>query len=246
VFINSFLYRLSAILVVLFAVCFSDASAQRLFTVTGVTFEKASQGRVAQVTINNITRRTVSKSDDLGVFRIQAAAGDTLLFNKNQYTTQTIAIQNDDLLSVYLQPIVNLEQVTINDLSTRQELNNTMKNYSKNLPFGTLRPGVAAYIFNPISGISNIFGKTASNARRFERFSKKEMELVEIEKRYNKSVIKKVVNIPDEDMNAFMMAFTPSYEQLKVWADYDIIKYIQESYAYFVKNKEVLQPQKLY
>jgi hypothetical protein len=72
------------------------------------------------------------------------------------------------------------------------------------------------------------------------------LEQVEIEKRYNRSVIKKVINIPDEDLTAFMMAFTPSYDQIKVWADYDIIKYVQDSYAYFVKNKEALQPQKLY
>jgi hypothetical protein len=180
------------------------------------------------------------------VFRIQAAAGDTILFNKNQYTTQTIAIQNDDLLSVYLQPIVTLEEVKVNDLSTKQELASTMSDYMKKTPFSTLNPGVASYIFSPISGISNLFGKTANNARRFARFSKQELEQVEIEKRYNRSVIKKVINIPDEDLTAFMMAFTPSYDQIKVWADYDIIKYIQDSYAYFGKNKDKLQPQKLY
>jgi hypothetical protein len=246
VLIKPFLYRVVTILLLVFAFFNKDAKAQKLFLVTGVTFQKASQSRVAQVTVNNLNRRTLSKSDDLGIFRIQAAAGDTLLFNKNQYTTQTVIIQNDNLLSVYMQPVVTLEEVKISDLSTRQELNNTMGNYMKKTPYSTLRPGVAAYIFSPLSGLSNLFGKTANNARRFEAFSKREMELVEIEKRYNAGVIKKVVDIPDEDMTAFMMAFTPSYDQIKIWAEYDIIKYIQTSYAYFVKNKENLKPQKLY
>lgn len=244
--IKTTLYPVFTFLLMLIAFFSQDAKAQKLFTVTGVTFERATQTRVAQVVVNNASRRTIANSDNLGVFRIQAGPGDTILFSKFKYTTQAIVVQNDDLLSVYLQPVVVLEEVKIRDLSTRQELGNTMQNYMKNTPFRTLKPGVGAYIFSPISGISNIFGKTANNARRFAAYSKRELEQVEIEKRYNAGVIKKVVNIPDEDITAFMMAFTPSYDQIKVWADYDIIKYIQTSYAYFVKNKENLKPQKLY
>jgi hypothetical protein len=246
VLIKPLLYRGFSLILLLSAIFFTNAQAQKLFTVTGVTFEKASQARVSQVIVNNTSRRTISKSDELGVFRIQAAAGDTLLFNKNKYTTQTVVVLNDNLLSVYMQPVVTLEEVKISDLSTRQELSNTMGNYMKKTPYGTLRPGVLSYVFSPISGISNLFGKTANRARRFEAFSKSEMEQVEIEKRYNRSVIKKIVDIPDEDITAFMMAFTPSYDQIRIWADYDIIKYVQTSYAYFVKNKENLKPQKLY
>ncbi len=240
------LYRVFSLILLLSAILFTNAQGQQLFVITGVTFEKASQSRVSQVIVNNINRSTISRSDGLGVFRIQAAAGDTLLFNKNQYTTQTIVVLNDNLLSVYMQPIVTLEEVKINDLSTRQELSNTMGNYMKKTPYSSLSPGVASYIFSPISGISNLFGKTANNARRFAAFSKRELEQVEIEKRYNRSVIKKIVDIPEEDITAFMMAFTPSYDQIRIWADYDIIKYVQNSYAYFVKNRENFKPEKLY
>ena len=241
-----FLYRGVAIILLLNAIFFSDAVAQKLLNVTGVTFQKASQSRVSQVIVNNTTRRTIVKSDDLGVFRIQANAGDTLLFSKNQYTTQTVVVLNDNLLSVYLQPIVTLEEVNIADKSTRQELASTLSDYRKKTPFSTLHPSVAASIFHPLSGISNLFGKTANNARRFEAFSKRELEQVEIEKKYNKGVIKKIVDIPDEDITAFMMAFTPSYDKIIIWTEYDIIRYVQTSYAYFVKNKENYKPQKLY
>lgn len=241
-----FLYRICTFVLLLSAFAYKDAKAQKLFIVTGVTFEKASQNRVSQAIISNINRRTIVKSDDLGVFRIQAGAGDTLLFSKNRYTTQTVVVNNDDLLSVYMQPMVTLDEVNISDKSTRQELNSTLNNYRKATPFGTLHPSVAATIFSPLSGLSNLFGKTANRARRFEAFSKRELEQVEIEKRYNRGVIKKIVDIPDEDITAFMMAFTPSYDQIRVWADYDIIKYVQNSYAYFLKNKENLKPQKLY
>lgn len=243
--IKPLIYRVFAFLLFTFAV--KAVNAQKLFTVTGVTFTSGNQARIAQVVINNINRRTISRSDDRGVFSIQAASGDTLLFNNPRFTPQKIVVYNDNLLSVYLRPVVVLEEVTVNDMSTRQELAATMDNYRKKIPLGTTRPGVGSYLFSPVSGLSNLFGKSASNARRFERFSKREMEDVEIEKRYNKGVIKKVIaDISEEDLTAFMLAFKPSYDQIKIWADYDIIKYIQDSYAYFTKNRHLLQPQKLY
>ena len=244
--IKPFLYRSACIVLLLTAIFCLDTKAQKLLNITGATFQKASQTRVSQVVVNNTTRKTISRSDDLGIFRIQALPGDTLLFNKTQYTTQFMIVQNDNLMSVYMNPIVTLEEVTITEKSTRQELASTLEEYRKKTPFGTLHPGVVANIFSPISGISNLLGKTANRARKFEAYSKRELEQVEIEKRYNRGVIKKIINIPDEDLKAFMMAFTPSYSQIKVWADYDIIKYVQESYAYFLKNKDTLQPQKLY
>ncbi len=224
-----------------------NASAQRLLSVTGVTFQGASQHRVSGVTVGNFNKRTISTSNEFGVFKIEAAVGDTLIFSKTQYTSQTLIVLNDNMLSIYMQPIVTLEEVTINDMNTRQELAATMNNYMKKTPYGTLRPGAAAYIFSPISGLQNLFGKTAKNARRFEAFSKREMEDVEIEKKYNRDIVKKIVPaISDEDLDAFMVLFKPSYDQVKAWAEYDVIKYVQNSYDYYSKNKEKLKPQKLY
>ncbi len=224
-----------------------DVDAQKLLNITGVTFTTNDQSRIAQVVVSNVNRKTVVRTDDLGVFRIQAAAGDTLLFSKALFTSQKVVVKNDDLLSVFLRSSVVLEEVTINSMSTRSELAATMNNYRRSIPLGSTHPSVLSYIFSPVSGISNLFGRSASNARRFERFAKQEMEDVEIEKRYNKDVVKKVLqNISEEELTAFMMAFKPSYDQIKVWADYDIIKYIQTSYDYFTKNRESFKKEKLY
>lgn len=254
--LKTFIYFCSVILrifilnrilpVLLLCVFVLNAQGQKMFTVTGVTFKSASQTREANVLISNLTRKTTVRSDGLGIFRIQAAAGDSLMFTKLNYTPHSIVVFNDDLLTIYIQPIVILNEVKINDLSTRQELALTMDNYRKSGQYSSLRPGVVSSILSPVSGLYSLFGKAPNRARRFEAFSKRELEQVEIEKRYNKGVIQKVVEIPEKEISDFMMAFTPSYEQIKIWSDYDIIKYIQTSYAYFEKNKTNLKPQKLY
>ncbi len=48
-------------------------------------------------------------SDELGWFTVKAAAGDTLLFTKDDYTDQKIVIINGSDMPVYMQPIIKLD-----------------------------------------------------------------------------------------------------------------------------------------
>lgn len=242
---STYIYRRITLLILLCFCCALGASAQKLFTVTGVVFRKSTQDRVAKAIIQNITRKTVANSDDLGTFRIQAAAGDSLLIKKVDFTNQTIAIVNDDLLSIYLQPIVVLNEVKINEASKREELADALNDYKKNGQFYTTRPSVGSVITSPISGLYSLFGKSAANARRFQQYSEDELEHQEIRRRYNKPLIKKTTGMPDEDLDQFILTFSPTIENIKVWSDYDIINYIKRSYEYFKVNKATMKSQKL-
>jgi hypothetical protein len=245
--LNKFtIYHRFVLVTMLCFCCTMSATAQKLFTVTGVVFRKSTQDRVSQAIINNITRNTVTMSDELGTFRIQAAVGDSLLIKKVDFTTQTLAILNDNLLPVYLQPIMVLEEVKINELSKRQELSNTLDNYKRTGQFYTAHPSVGSVILSPVSGLYSLFGKSASQARRFERYTKEELEQQAISKRYSKELIKKITNMADSEIDAFILAFRPSYENIRIWSDYDIINYIKKSFDYYEKNKANMKSNKLY
>jgi hypothetical protein len=227
--------------------CFTlSATAQKLFTVTGVVFKKSSQERVSKVIISNLTRNSVTSTDDLGTFRIQAAAGDSLLFKKMDYTNQTVAVLNDNLLPVYLQPIVVLDEVKIKETSKRQDLANTMKNYQRSGGYYDLHPSVGSVVSHPLSGLYDLFGKAPTRARKFQQYSKDEMEHAAITRRYSKELIKKITNIDDNEIDSFILTFSPTYEDIKVWSDYDIINYIKKSFDYFQRNKAAMKSQKLY
>ncbi len=62
-------------------------------------------------------------SDELGWFSVNAAIGDTLLFSKLNYTDQKVAITAKADIPVYMQPVIQLEQVTIKGQTKKQELN---------------------------------------------------------------------------------------------------------------------------
>jgi len=227
------------------------AFAQQALTIKGVVFIKSpsSNGRISQALITNLNSKVLMVSDELGGFKINAAVGDTLLITKSDYTPEKRVVVNSDDLAIYMQPIIKLNEVTIKEMSKKQELNDVMRQYrsdgifndGKSLPAWT-------FINSPLTGLYNLFGKEPAEARRFAAFSKDELETDEVSRRYTKELVKSVTKLPDDEVVKFMQTFTPSYEDVKSWNDYQLIMYIKKSFAYYEKNKDRPQPklQKLY
>src|SRR4051812_1552029 len=93
---------------------FLEAKAQDTFVLKGVISRNISVERLAQVLITNLRTKNIMMSDELGWFSISAAIGDTLLFNKTNYTDLKIVIKQKEDMPVYMQPVIVLDQVTIN------------------------------------------------------------------------------------------------------------------------------------
>jgi hypothetical protein len=244
--IKLFTYRICTLSVLClgFAV---EASAQQLFTVNGTIFKKNSPVTISFVSVANVSRKSPEiLSDYLGSFKVEAALGDTLLFRKSDYSPQMLVILNRGDQSVYMQPVIHLEQVTVKEISKKQELQNVLDNYKKKGQYNSLSPSVMSMISSPLSGLYDLFGKAPGQARRFQKFTQEETERMEIAKRYNRALVKQTVEISDEDLELFMMNFQPHFEDIKVWSDYDIITYIKKSHGYFKENKANYKLQKLY
>lgn len=242
---SSIYYRFGLVALLCFFIT-SEALAQQLFTVTGVLFKKNSPVTIAQATVTNVNRKLMVTSDELGGFHIIAAMGDTLVFRKSEYATQNIVVQTQLSLSIYMDPVIQLNEVVIKDMSKRQELDKVMDDYKKKGQYSTLNPSVGSVLSSPLSGLYALFGKGPAQARRFKEYSQQEMEHIAISKRYNKKLVQQITNMPDEEASDFMIAFTPSYEDIMAWSDYDIINYIKKSFSYFKDHKGMLKAEKLY
>jgi len=225
--------------------------AQQAFDIKGVVFRKGSPEKVAQALITNLKSHVVMMSDELGVFSIKVSQGDTLLITKVEYTSQKIVVNNSYELAINMQPIIQLNEVVIKGQTKKQELNEIVNAYrSKGLYFDGKPPAKIFSPFggSPITGLYELFSKDAANERRFIRFSKSEQESVAVDRRYTKELVKRVTKLPDDDVVKFMVMFTPSYEDMKEWNDYQLITYINHSLEYYQKNKDKPEskPQKLY
>jgi hypothetical protein len=216
------------------------ASAQQVLTIHGVTSKKQSTDRVAQVLIHNLRSGEVMMSDELGWFTVKAQAGDTLLFTKDEYTDQKIAIINGSDLPVYMQPVIHLNTVRVQGQTTKQELNDVMADYRKAGTFFDGKPPAAIFIpfgGSPLTGLYELFGKTPRDAKHFAAFSKEEQEYATITRRYNLAFVKRVTAAPDTEAKKFMTYYMPSYEDIKEWNDYDLSREVRKQYAYYEANK---------
>ena len=214
--------------------------AQQTLTIKGIIFKKSTPDRISQAVVTDLKTQALMMSDELGGFSIIASIGDTIAVTKTGYTPQKIIIVNNNDLVVYLQPVIELNQVTIKGQSKQQELNEVMKEYrsqgiyndGKSLPFWQ-------FVNSPITAFYNLFGKTPAQARRFAEYAKNEQEASAVDKKYTKELVKSVTKISsDDEVDKFMVAFRPSYENMKEWNDYQLIQYIKKSYNYYLKTKD--------
>lgn len=215
------------------------ALAQQTTIIRGVIFRKSSTERVSQVLINDLNNKNIMMSDDLGMFRINASIGDTLLITKKDFTPVKITVQSNDDLSLYLQPVVELNQVTIKGETKKQELNDVMKQYrSQGIFYDGKSLPVFAFLNSPLTGFYNLFGKKPREARHFAAYAKTELENNEIDKRYTKSLVQSVTKLPDDEAVKFMQVYTPSYQDIMQWNDYQLISYIKKNFAFYKKHKD--------
>lgn len=170
--------RYLKILIVFAVFCFAgNTLLAQNFTAKGIIFRKSSTSRVSQALINDLNTKTVMMTDDLGMFTINTWIGDTLLVTKKDYTPFKMVVADKNDLSISLQPVVELNQVTVKGESKKQELNDVMKQYKKDGIFndGKSLPFWEA-VNSPITEFYNLFAKGPANARRFAAYSKDERE----------------------------------------------------------------------
>ena len=222
--------------------------AQQTFTIHGVLFKKSTSERVSQAIITDLKTNVLMMTDELGGFVIKANKGDTLLFTKKDFTPQKIAVTDPHDLIVYMQPVIELSQVTIKAESEKQELNDVVNTYrSKGLYFDGKPPLMLFSPFggSPLDGLYEMFSKDAKDERRFIKFSKNEMEASQVDSRYNARLVKRVTALPDSEVVKFMQQYTPSYDDIKQWNDYELISHIKHHLEYYKQHPDGVPEQNL-
>src|SRR5579862_8861259 len=99
------------------------AFAQQTVKLNGIVSRKGSSDRISQAVITYLNNKSVMMSDDLGIFSINTAIGDTLLITKKEYAPYKITVDSKADLSIQLQPLLALKEVVITGQTKKQELN---------------------------------------------------------------------------------------------------------------------------
>jgi hypothetical protein len=220
--------------------------SQQEMNINGILYRKNTADRIAQATVSDMQNQVIMMSDELGGFTIKTAKGDTLLFKRTGYMPLKQVVTGPADIAVYMQPIIQLQEVVIKGESPKKELNDIKDVYrSKGIYFDGKPPWIA-FIVSPLTAFYELFSADGKHARHFAQFSKNEMEAIEVDRRYTREFVKRVTGLTDTDVVKFMQQYRPSYEDMMAWNDYDLISHIKQYLVYFNKHKDGIPEQKLY
>ncbi len=224
----------------------SSVFAQQGFLLKGVIFNRQNGQRVANAFVSNQNNKITVASNDLGWFSIKATVRDTLKISKKDYMEYVYVVVNEKDVILQFSSVIQLNEVKIVGQSKKQELDEALRQYRSQGSFYNGKPPARVFLAAPITGLYELFGKTPKQAKHFQEFSNNETRELNVDKRFNKSLIKQVTDLREEQLQPFMDSYRPSFDQLSAWNDYDLIDYVKKSALGFKEGKGLPPLKKLY
>ncbi len=227
-------FRFFSLTCILLWVAISVSAQEK--AVQGLVMEKSGVSRIANVSVVNTKTGARVLSNELGLFKIAAAVGDTLLLSKPGYDDIVKSLLTMTDLVLQMQKVIELDEVKVTGQTKREELDEFRNQYRKKGSFYGGKPPLLAYVFQPITAFYELLGKTPNQARRFNLFYLKEMEQTEIDRRFNASAVGRISGLTDADLKNFMVIYRPGYEILSAMDEYAFINYVKRSLETFNKS----------
>lgn len=217
--------------------------AQESGVIRGIIVEAGSSKRLSGVTVTNKNTQRTAISNNLGTFEIYVTVGDSLTASSVGYVPVATEITTlSDILLDMKMGTIQLETATVDRMSKEAELRDAMQGYRKQGVYYNGKPPALAYIFNPVTSLYELFGRTPRNARRFQNYMGQELAATEVDRKFNKALIQDLTGLEGEDLNNFVVWFRPSYEKIQHWQEYDMTAYIMQSFKQFERDGRPAPP----
>ena len=218
--------------------------------IEGVVYDNDTKERVARTNIMNLTSGESFYNNLKGEFKIDAKAGDKLVFLKLDYLADTLTVKDNSNLIISLKRIaIPLRQVDIRDtlVTPLQRLQATRKSFNK--AYGSsaydgilsTSPGGGAGI--SIDALWNSLSRTGRNAKHLQGLIEEDYQQNVIDYRFNRSYVANITKLKDPDLTDFMQHYRPGYFIVTTATEYEFITYIRNSLKRYLRNKRLYYPQ---
>ncbi|MDB4901086.1 MAG: hypothetical protein JWQ63_367 [Mucilaginibacter sp.] len=230
--------RIFLCLLIISAKCFSQEKV-----VTGIVFDKESKDRIASVSVRNTTTGLSVYNNLKGEFKINAQAGDQLVFVRQEYHSDTIKVQSNISLAIYMTRLaIQLKEVTVHDTlqDPDKRLEATKQDFTK--IYGSL--AYRDFLSTPSSGgaglsidaIFNSLSRSGRNAERLQQIIERDYQQNVIDYRFNRTFVGNITGLKGEKLTSFMFRYRPGYYIAKTASDYEFISMIHNNLRRFLKN----------
>lgn len=238
------LKKIALLAPLLLLIHFAQAQVSDMPKVSGIVLEKGTSTRLVDVNVTNLRSKSTVRSNNFGVFYIEAAVGDSLSFTKVGYgTLKTVLYTLEDIV-LEMQPGLAIEEVVVARRTRQQEMEDILRDYSKKGIYNGGKNSVGTYISSPATALYNLFGREAKNMKRFQKFMDREVDAMAVDRIFSKTVVSKTTGLEGQDLENFMELYRPSYDQAIKWGQYDLLNYITSSFKSWEENGRP-KPEKL-
>jgi hypothetical protein len=212
-------------------------------SIAGIVFDRESQGRIAKINVVNLNSGQSVYNNLNGVFTIEAQPGDLLVFQRQEYISDTVKVQNTIPIAVYMRrSSIQLKEVTIVDtaLTPEKKLAETKREYNK--VYGSL--AYHDFLSTPSSGgaglsidaLYNAFSRSGRNAKHLRNIIDRDYKQDVIDFRFNRSLVEKITGLKDKKLTDFMQKYRPGYFFVLNASDYEFITSIKTNYRRYLRN----------
>lgn len=213
----------------------TSAHAQE-FMASGAIIEGGTTVRIALAEVVNTRNNYSVGSNDMGLFKIKALVGDTLLIMKRGFEDKKIMVSSSKDFVVYLTRGNTLSEVVINGNRKMEEMNDVKRDFRNKGSFHGGKPPFLSFLLTPLTAIYETFGRTPRNARRFNNYYNAELEQQHIDQYFNRTIINQLTGLDGKDLDQFMINNRPAYKDAKNWNVYDGNKWIKDAYKKYTDS----------
>lgn len=193
--------------------------------VTGNVFDNEQRGTALQgVSVRNLTSKAVVLTDKDGRYAIQAKKGDLISYASMGYQTDTVYLVNLFPKNIYLRLAVNtLNTVDVTTVKISPYLDTkdpdavAAKRVDASKEKGGLRLNLG-------------YGKWRKQQAKERELEEAADINEEISKNFNKTVIQKLVNYKEKDLDDYIGLYRPTVEQVKADTPFDYTYYIATTF----------------
>lgn len=230
-------------MVVLLASSLQQATAQ--YKVQGTVYDSSHVYPLESVSVLATNGKGTATNSN-GHYVIEVGEKDSIWFSYlGKPTIKFAVLKIRDVMQFDISLQVNitlLKEVTIRPRNYKEDSIQNRKDYAKVFNFQKPNLGTMTSIGPSGAGVdidevirAFQFRKNKSTQRFQERLLQQEQDKF-IDHRFNKGLVRRLTNLPDDQLDRFMTLYRPVYEFALYSSDYDFQYYIKECYALFKKD----------
>lgn len=234
-----------------FLLCFFLLSTSLVFAQVDIIYgritSKDTNDAIPGVYVINKNSEKETTTNGLGLFKIEAKQGDTLIFSHMSYAYTYYVIKGQGSRAIQVELAEKnflLQEVSVFAYKLTTNEPRAMKIGKPSIPNdeeielpGYIQPGISS----PVDYFYDLFGSKPKQMRELRRLIQEDYYRRKLLEGNNRTIVAQLTGLTKEELEAFMFFCKYSNTRIQLLNDYEYIESLLDCYDEYVRQKEIDQ-----